>query len=210
VTFGLSDEFTQDVEDFTRNGDADTAEVETVQEPEPELTIETALVMPLPGAKTAWNGKGGTPLGELEPKMIPAIRQWIHGKIETGENENRDVPALHYRLRRACDLIIDARQAESEKHQTKMDLDAEPAKPAEQPAAVRDETKLAPGKVEDALAKPEPTMSSLAKEIARLLKHEKLSDAERKDFRDRAARVSSLGALQLIAGELEDLIESPI
>jgi hypothetical protein len=91
-----------------------------------------------------------------------------------------------------------------------MDLDAEPAKPAEQPAAVRDETKLAPGKVEDALAKPEPTMSSLAKEIARLLKHEKLSDAERKDFRDRAARVSSLGALQLIAGELEDLIESPI
>jgi hypothetical protein len=118
------------------------------------------------------------------------------------------VQALYYRLRAACDLITEMRKADADKDQTKMDLES--AAPADQTTTAPVDTKLAPGKVEDALAKPEPTMSSLAKEIARLLKHEKLSDAERKDFRDRAARVSSLGALQLIADELEDLITSPI
>jgi hypothetical protein len=188
-----------------------SAPAQDAEEVEEVMTIETALAMPLPGAKTAWNGKGGTPLGQLDAKMVPAIRKWVNGKIEEGENANSDVNPLHYRLRNACDLIIAMRQGEADKDQTKMELGTAPAAA---PAA-ENPTTLAPGKIEDALkpaaAKSGAGIADLSRRITSLLKAQKLTSSpdDLAAFKKRLETADTLEALQLLVTEIETYLELP-
>jgi phage recombination protein Bet len=191
----------------------DVAEEASYEEDEVEevMTIETALAMPLPGAKTAFNGKGGTPLGQLDAKMLVSIRKWINGKIEEGEQANSDVNPLHYRLRNACDLIIAMRQGEADKDQTKMELGTAPAAA---PAA-ENPTTLAPGKIEDALkpaaAKSGAGIADLSRRITSLLKAQKLTSSpdDLAAFKKRLETADTLEALQLLVTEIETYLELP-
>lgn len=165
-----------------------------------EMTIDEALAMPLPGGAKAWGGKGGTPLGQLGAGLVVRVQKWVSDKIAEVEKEDGEAPPIHYQLRKACDLILEMRRAE-----VKAKTDA---------ALAPTDTTLAPGKVEDALDKPEPkgppSLSELAKRMDALLRNEKLSDPERDDFKKRSATVSSAEELQVLLVELEELIASPI
>ncbi|HVX40319.1 MAG TPA: phage recombination protein Bet [Gemmatimonadaceae bacterium] len=182
----------------------DEEEAELVEE---RMTLETALAMPLPGGPTAWNGKGGTPLGQIEAKMIPAIRKWVHKKIEETEAQDGEAPPIHYRLRNACDLILEMRQAEAERDQTKMALDGAAPDPA--PAT---DTSLKPGKVEDALDTPpakEPTFGSLAGTAATLLKDPKLDENDRKMLRAKFDATNTAEEMQALIREIEKRLDLP-
>lgn len=102
------------------------------------MTIDDALTMPLPGKPSAWSGKGGTPLGQLNPKLLAGVRKWVDDKITDAEADGNEAPQSHYDLRRACDMIMALRATQ-----------AETAPVADVAAPV--DTRLKPGKVEDAL-----------------------------------------------------------
>jgi phage recombination protein Bet len=104
------------------------------------MTLEQAMALPLMGKPESWGGNGGKPLGILSSKLLMSARTFFAKKLE----ENGDAPRTEAQVH-AITLILDER----EKDQTKMDL---PSAPAPDPVV---DTKLAPGKVEDALVKTE-------------------------------------------------------
>lgn len=170
------------------------------------MTIGTALAMPLPGGPKAWNGKGGTPLGQLDAKMIPAIRKWIANKIDEAGQKGEDAPGTHYRLLNACDLILEMRQAAVEKDQTKMEL-GESATPAA--GSGENPTTLAPGKIEDALDKPEPKYGDLARDVGQLLKDPKLNKEERAAYKARFDKAENMTLMSELLDDLRTFLKQP-
>lgn len=182
TTFGLSDEFTQDVEDLPRatereERDGENADVDRAPAPvEEPLTVERALEMPLPGKEGAWGGQAGKPLGQIPAKMVGQIHRWAAKKIEADGDKAAANVVL---LRDACALIVEMRG------------------PAPDPKA-------------ETAAPTDPTFEQLAASIHKLLQHESVTEAQRLDFTQRAGVATSAGALVLLISEIEDLSESPI
>jgi len=185
---------------------------------EETMTIETALEMPLPGAKSAWNGKGGTPLGQLDAKMIPAIRKWIQKKIQEDEQGDGESSPINYRLRNACALIIAMREGAAAKDQTTMDMGGESK------AAPTNDSALRPGKVEDALdtktsaasTTPVPAtkanmseIAELAREAARLIKDPKLESDDRDFYKKRFDKADTPERMKALVDELAARLKQP-
>lgn len=130
LALGLSDEFTQDIEeqggaDVTEKWDrpAQPAAPEPEPEPEPPLTLALALAMPLPGEPgnpKVFGGKGGQPLSAASPSLLKGLAKWIDGSDE--------LKAKYERLRGAIHLVYEHRIAEAKA--------AEEAEQTKAPAAV--------------------------------------------------------------------------
>lgn len=96
--FGLSERFTQDMEDTGISvGDDHEATAPVVK----EGTLEWAKLLPLPGDKNAWGGHGGTPLGALKPKLLQRVQDWADGQIKA-QTGSKAAP----RLKLACELLL--------------------------------------------------------------------------------------------------------
>jgi hypothetical protein len=105
LALGLSDQFTQDIDEA---GDAPAAsapavavvveEAEVVEEP---LTQELACAMTLPGSPTAWGGHGGQPLASLKPKLLASVVKWVKG--------DPDRAVKYERLGAAAQMVLDAK-----------------------------------------------------------------------------------------------------
>jgi hypothetical protein len=143
--FGLSERFTQDIEDLgpAASDDGHTAAPDPVPE---ELTLDAAnaLAFPWPNVKE-YSGKT---LGDLPTKMISRILNWCEKKVAEG-----DAGPKIRQYAEATALILSNRPeepAEGTADPAQQDLLAGAGAPAA-PAAPEDTT-LKPGKVEDALA----------------------------------------------------------
>jgi hypothetical protein len=120
TTLGLSDQFTQDVEDM-RDNEAEPA-AEPAPVPEPELTLSVALAMTLPGKPDAWGGNGGKPLADIEPKLLASVLKWL----SSADRAEKFAP-----LREAVALVLDAKGGYTP--------EPKPAKVEAMPAALADE-----------------------------------------------------------------------
>lgn len=169
------------------------------------LTLEDALAMPLPGAKSAWNGQGGTALGLLNAKMLVAIEKWLNAKIEEAATDGRE-DLSKIELLEAVKLVSAHKQAEANRDQTKLDL----ASPAAGSAKV-DGAVPPGGKVQDALEPnaPKVSVADVAMRITALLQHEKFSVDERKKFRADLDKATTLEEFETLARELQILIDQP-
>jgi hypothetical protein len=175
------------------------------------MTIETALAMPLPGAPTAWQGNGGKPLGELSAKMIPAIRKWINGKIEEAGDQ---ASPLNYRLRNACDLILEMRKGATPQKDLELEPKASIAPAAAAPAI--NPTELQPGKIEDAIDKPAPAMpptTEIMKKLNALFKDEKFTTGDGPEqlraFKDRRDKCETADDLKLVLHDVDTYVALP-
>lgn len=65
------------------------------------LTLAAAEAMLLPGDSSAWGGRGGQPLANLNVVKLNAVRKWI-----AGDEQRRD---RYSRVNAACEIILDAR-----------------------------------------------------------------------------------------------------
>lgn len=218
VTFGLSDQFTQDVDEqageaptngngeaptnSNGNGGTSTPAAAQQDDDDEELTLDAALVLPLPGSPTAWGGNGGKPLGELTGKLLARIEKWADEKVQVAEPDPKMV-----RVRDAARLVLKAKGAGETKEQPQMALE-QPAPAAGSGGPV---TPPPPGKVSDAIApNPKPVgVSELTQSIGKLLEHEALTPNDRSDFRKKLNTATTVEALQLLIGELEERIALP-
>lgn len=74
-------------------------------EPElPQLTLEEAEKVPLPGPKGSWGGKQGTPLGKFSVGQLTEIREFFRGSLAHKPTKEKERAAL------ACTVIIEARE----------------------------------------------------------------------------------------------------
>ncbi|MDP9202342.1 MAG: hypothetical protein M3P26_10495 [Gemmatimonadota bacterium] len=104
--FGLSEQFTQDVED-----NPEAAAVVEQPPKKTDFTLEEAKAFPFPFKRgTPINGK---PLAELASSHLTSIRDWIRLKQEEDEDFHQDTIA-------AINVVL----ADREKDQTKLDLHA--------------------------------------------------------------------------------------
>lgn len=106
-TFGLSDRFTQDVEDLKANGVIGDPEEE---EPkiEPITTLEQAKALIIPGGPTKFDGFGGKPFGEATAKVLKALYKWADGIISKAGSEGveADQQVVNYKV--AAEMILKA------------------------------------------------------------------------------------------------------
>lgn len=124
TALGLSDQFTQDVEDIQANeraarGDSDPADRwnrPAPAEPEPPLTLELALAMTL-GAEGDFNGQGGKPLSGCSPRLLSGAAAWI--------DKDDDRKARYERLRSAIQIVLTHREGEARAALAKADAEAE-------------------------------------------------------------------------------------
>lgn len=156
--------------------------------------VDWAMTYPFPFE--VGKPSNGKPLRELSSKHLESIAKWVR----TRQTEKSD-PDWNGEVLSAITLVLEARASGAVAEPVK----AEPVKPA---APIN--TALAPGKVEDALDKrvKEPGVADLAKSISALIKHEKVTDAERAEFLDHSAKATSVSDLKLLIGEIEATIES--
>lgn len=191
MTFGLSDEFTQDVEDLQQNGAAAAEEAEAPAAPPPRpLTIETALEVPLPGASTSWGGKGGTALGLLDLKMLKSVATWLGTKIdEEAQKSGKSDPVKVHTLA-ATKLVIEFKESEAKK-------DPSAPAPAAKPAKG--------GKVEDALK--DPKVAELRVEISKLLENPIFKAEDRLAVQKRLEKATDVQSLTIIHEELQQAVE---
>jgi hypothetical protein len=104
LALGLSDQFTQDIDEAgdapAANTPAGAVVVEQAEVEEP-LTLELANAMTLPGSPTAWGGHGGQPLAALKPKMLVSVAKWV--------KSDPDRAVKYDRLGAAAQLVLDAK-----------------------------------------------------------------------------------------------------
>jgi hypothetical protein len=200
TTFGLSDEFTQDVEDIQQNAAA--AAPVSVEPAAPEfdpstMTIEEALTLTLPGKPEAWGGHGGKPLSELSSSLLVGVEKWAKGNVTEAALAGEIAPLVSRRLLRACELVLEVKGRPEPK-----------AKKAKEDASAPVDTTLAPGTIESALEKPS-ALGDLTKRITSLLMNDKFDDDERKIFRGRMNSSNTVEALQSLVKDLEETLAQP-
>lgn len=153
--------------------------------------VDWAMTYPFPFE--VGKPSNGKPLRELSSKHLESIAKWVRKRQEEKSDTDWNGEVLT-----AITLVLEARASGAV------------AEPVSAKAAAPIDTALAPGKVEDALDKKvkEPGVADLAKSISALIKHEKLTDAERAEFIDHSANATSVSDLKLLIGEIEAVIES--
>lgn len=248
ITFGLSDEFTQDVEDMAQfsgdEADSRGGRAASTDAPagEPEAKCPTCSGRMWDNRTNKTNPKspdfkcrnrscdGAYWPGQWPP--APAATEEQKAKIlallATADlNDDAKAKTLArvndatkpLTAKTACTIIDKLEKLAEPDDPTQTDLLAGSGEQPENP------TKLAPGKVEDALdtrttARPAtpapaapadaPSIAALTKRMNKLLQHEKLTKAEREDFLTRAADAKSIDDLQRLVIELEEVVASPI
>lgn len=100
-TLGLSDRFTQDVEDL---GHA-AAETAAAAEPEPLTHLETALRTPLIGQEGKWGGWGSRPLGSVPSAVLVKVSDWLEGRIKDKPDDRLSEALLRIKV------VLDARSS---------------------------------------------------------------------------------------------------
>lgn len=177
VTFGLSDEFTQDVEDIRQNEGAgaqdSAAESNEPEDPyaglDPEtLTVEQALELPLYGAPDSWGKNGTKPLHMVPGKVLVAAQKWFQEKLQ-GDAKPDARPKMELMVA-AIPLVIEALKKGPAEQQLPLE---------EKKAAPENPTALKPGNVEDAVERPKDGVVALTKRLGRLLEHKKLTKGQR-------------------------------
>lgn len=129
TALGLSDQFTQDVEDIQANERAARGEADdkwhrpAPAEPEPPLTLELALAMPLPGGPKAFQGRGGTLLGDLSPRFLSGLNKWLMEDEERKANNERLIAAIA--------LVVEHKNAEEALEDAAKGAETKAKKPAE-------------------------------------------------------------------------------
>jgi hypothetical protein len=180
TTFGLSDQFTQDVEDLPRDVVADgqsanapedvTDQVEAVK----DLAWAKAFPLPFPTHKHS-----GEPIDTRETKELEGFLKWATAKIETAGREGTEPSTMMIEFAEALRLILADRKEVAERDQTKL--------PLEPPAPVQQASTSVPvppaGKVVDALEpKEDPTSArALHKKVKKLLEHPTAVSKEDRD-----------------------------
>lgn len=122
LAIGLSDQFTQDIEDELPAAEksdkwkqprpeASQAEeqYDEQQVEEPALTMPLALAMTVPGEANnpkVWGGKGGMALATLKPAFLKSILSWI-------EKGDEDRQAKFARLHTAAQMVFAFKDAEA-------------------------------------------------------------------------------------------------
>lgn len=103
TTFGLSEQFTQDVEDTASGEDDEDADLE---EREPRtFTLQEALELPFPFTTHA--KYGGKPLKDVSVHMLTVARDYLRKKIdEHGESADRVEPLT------AVELVLQSKEGE--------------------------------------------------------------------------------------------------
>lgn len=121
TTFGLSDQFTQDVEDLADNQNASAAE--DVVDAEVVKDLAWAKAFPLPFRKHKHHGE---PIGDRTTEELEKALAWTIDKIRDAGNEGRELAPtdLLVEFKEALTLILEERKAEIEKSQTRLDLDS--------------------------------------------------------------------------------------
>lgn len=145
TTFGLSDQFTQDVEDLGENqSEAEEVEAEVTK----DLVWAKAFPLPFPTHKHY-----NEPIDTRDTKELQGFSDWASRKIEEASGKGEEPRSQMIDFKEALTLVLDDRKAIAEKDQTKLEL--EPAKA--DPAASTSVKMPPPGKVADALPKVDPT-----------------------------------------------------
>jgi hypothetical protein len=154
TTFGLSDQFTQDVEDLADNRGAaeDVSEqVEIVK----DLAWAKAFPLPFPTHKHY-----NEPIDTRETKELQGFFDWATRKIEEAGGKGEEPRSQMIDFKEALRLVLEDREAIAEKDQTKLDLDQQveaATTPEGSPPKSTNVKMPPPGKVSDALPKVDPT-----------------------------------------------------
>lgn len=194
TTFGLSDQFTQDVEDLPRdvvaNGQSanPAGDVEEIVEAEITKDLAWAKAYPLPWPKHKHFGEA---IDTRSTEELVGASNWAVKKIRDAGAEGRELEPTHWMIefRDALGMVIEARKAEIERDQTNLDLGAASeglAAPQEPPAppASTNVKMPPPGKVADALPIDATSKNALYARVKTALE----SPAIDKDLRDQYAK----------------------
>jgi hypothetical protein len=144
TTFGLSDQFTQDVEDLADNRTA--ADEEVVDQPEIVKDLAWAKAFGLPWPK---HKHFGQPIDLRSTEELESALKWAKDKIDGAAAEGRELAPndMLMEFREALQLVLADRKEQVEKNQTKLDLD----QPKTETPASTSVKMPPPGKVADAL-----------------------------------------------------------
>lgn len=162
VTFGLSDQFTQDVEDLPSAAQAEQDGAAYAEEEARELTLEEALVMPFPLPGNKYHRK---PFSEVSAKMLQRAEEWLVKKIE----EEGETPSL-VRTLMATRLVLAGKAAESGRTE-------KPETPAPAAESVAAEEQGIPA-AEVAATPAQTEREQLIEELRVLLRNELLDQGE--------------------------------
>lgn len=177
TTFGLSDQFTQDVEDLDDNRNANVGgegEEEAVVEIVKDLAWAKAFPLPFP-KHTHYN----EPIETRDAKELQGFYDWCGRKIEEAGAKGEEPSTMLTDFKAALKLVLDEKKAVAERDQTKLDLRtesdiaSEPTTGAAEKAEARGKV-TKPGKVADAIepVKEDPTsVRAEIKRIEALVKH---------------------------------------
>lgn len=170
--FGLSEQFTQDVEDnpdVAANGSGQAAaEVQVVK----DLAWAKAFPLPFPTHKHS-----GEPIDTRETKELEGFLTWATNKIIAAGQEGSEPSTLMVEFKEALTLILTDRKETIERDQTKLDL-----APTSAPSESTNVKMPPPGKVADALEAKgdDPTSSrALHKKAKELLDSPAISEEDK-------------------------------
>lgn len=174
TTFGLSDQFTQDVEDLPRdvvqNGQSanPAGDVEEVVDVEVVKDLAWAKAFPLPWPKHKHYGE---PIDSRDTKELEGALTWTESKIRQAGLDGRDLAPtdMLVEFAEALRLVLAPRKEEAKRDQTKLALES-----TEEVRPVSTSVPMPPaGKVADALEPKEDPTSTRAfhKKIKKLLEH---------------------------------------
>lgn len=158
TTYGLSDQFTQDVEDLPREvvqngqsanpaGDVEEVEAEIVKD------LEWAMAYPLPWPK---HKHAGTPISTRSTKELESALEWAVKKINDAGAEGRELAPtdMLVEFKDALTLVLAHREEEADRESARLEAAGIEAPKAESTSV----PVTKPGKVEDALDQPlDPT-----------------------------------------------------
>lgn len=183
TTFGLSDQFTQDVEDLPRDVVADGQSANTTEDVTDQVEIVKDLAwaksFPLPFPKHKHYNE---PIDTRDTKELQGFYDWCGRRIEEAGGKGEEPSNMLIEFKDALKLILDARKEEAERDQTKLALDAS--------APVQQESTSVPvppaGKVADALQPKEDPSSarSLHKRVKELLEQPGIEQEDRDAYHE--------------------------
>jgi recombination protein RecT len=165
--------------------------------------LDDAKALRLAGKDTSWQYPKGTPWGQKPIGACPTtvLKQARHFFKDLKQNDPKDW--LDAQIN-AITLVL----ADREKEQGTLEF----PNAVEEPQAPVD-TRLAPGKVEDALdtrtpsAKPAPTLAGLSTMAAIHLKDKKFTPDERAQYKARFDKADTIEAMQALVTDLETFLK---
>jgi hypothetical protein len=157
-------------------------QVELVKKSLEEMTLEQAGAVPFPWKKP--DKYRDKPLSELSLKMLNVVKDSVDKDIaDKGETPAR------LELQRAAALLIAEKTKPAAAAETPAEVAAAPAPEAAPPQA------------------PSPSLEELVVAGNKLLKHERITDDERRRYLERFASATSVEVVRDLIGELEMMIE---